>query len=134
MATGAPSSTAPAAATSPPATPGHSGAPSPRWRRVSADGSAVGSTAGPEAAVIDISYSDELQRLALVLADGSVALCQTAAGGILPLGDLLHLHWACGPCGLAVRCALCARAQMLAVGFANGHVGLYRCGGGGCWE
>ena len=65
--------------------------------------------------------------MALVLADGSAALCR-GAGEASPLVGLSLSHWVVVP---PARHATCARigwlTQTVAVGCSNGEVAIFRC-------
>ncbi|KAG1677057.1 hypothetical protein FOA52_001227 [Chlamydomonas sp. UWO 241] len=79
--------------------------------------------------IAGMHYCENSRCLALVLADGSAALCSGASSdsGNDPLDGLVLSHWLVVP---PERHATCARvgwiAQMVAVGCSNGEVALYR--------
>lgn len=82
----------------------------------------------PQLGITAMDYSERTQLLALVLSDGSVAMCKASACGLSVLGELVFSHWACEPEEQAVCVAIGAEVQLLAVGTAAGEVLLYRWG------
>jgi hypothetical protein len=76
--------------------------------------------------VASLDYSERTQLLALVLVDGSVAMCKGSACGLSTLGELVFSHWVGEPEERAVVARIGAEAQLLAVGSAGGEVRLYR--------
>jgi hypothetical protein len=89
-------------------------------------GGGAGGSPQPQLGVAALDYSERTQLLALVLADGSVAMCKASACGLSTLGELVFSHWACGPGEGAVVARIGAEAQLLAVGTAAGEVQLFR--------
>eukprot|EP00955_Chlamydomonas_euryale_P088382 364373-Chlamydomonas_euryale.AAC.1 len=82
--------------------------------------------AGATPPVADIHYCERSRALALVLADGSAALC-SGIGDAGPLDGLSLSHWLVAP---PERHATCARIgwvpQLVAVGCSDGDVALFR--------
>jgi hypothetical protein len=83
-------------------------------------------TAGLQLGITAMDYSERMQLLALVLSDGSVAMCKASACGLSVLGELVFSHWVCEPQEQALCTAIGAEMQLLAVGTAMGEVQLYR--------
>ncbi len=94
-------------------------------------GSEEAGSAPPQLGITAMDYSERTQLLALVLSDGSVAMCKASACGLSVLPEMVFSHWVCEPEEQAVCVAIGAEMQLLAVGTVAGEVLLYRCGGGG---
>jgi hypothetical protein len=74
---------------------------------------------------VQMAYAPAADALVLVMADGSVALSLTAAGGLLAIGDFEITHWLCESSTRAVCAALGVQSHVVAVGCADGVTRLY---------
>ncbi len=57
----------------------------------------IGHVAHGRCAIVHMHHCDRAKLLALVLEDGSVAMCRSAESELAPLAHLELSHWLCGP-------------------------------------
>lgn len=76
--------------------------------------------------IVDLDFCEASRTLALLLNDGSVAICKAGGTSASLLDDLVVSHWLCGPEGLATCVRIGSHSQLIAVGLVTGQVALYR--------
>uniref|UniRef100_A0A061S7S9 Protein ric1 n=1 Tax=Tetraselmis sp. GSL018 TaxID=582737 RepID=A0A061S7S9_9CHLO len=72
-----------------------------------------------------MDYSEQLQMLTVVLLDGRVALCRTSEYGLSPPDQIKLVRWVCGARSGALYACIGSRAQIVAIGRADGQIALY---------
>lgn len=76
--------------------------------------------------IAQFDYADTCKLLAIVLTDGTCAMCQVADSGLHPLAQVAFSHWVCRSFPPAVCVRIGASSQLVAVGRLTGDVALYR--------